>query len=494
MSSQSSLRNFIDGEWTHFEASEATPVFNPSLGETIAESPVGNASLVNAAVAAAKDANAAWADTPPIARARIFFRYRQLLEANFEEISQIVSKEHGKTLAESKAELQRGMECVEYACAAPELLKGESLENIARGIDCEVLRRPLGVCVGITPFNFPVMIAMWMYPLALVSGNTFILKPSEKVPHSAIRIVELLHEAGLPKGVLNLIQGGKTVVEALLRHPDVQAVSFVGSSPVAKYIYEEGTRHGKRVQANGGAKNHAIVMPDAEVDKTVSGIIGGAFGCAGERCMAISSAIVIGDANLRVLPSLTRAADSIKVNRTDIESDAAMGPLITSEHRDRVASIIGNAVDEGGKALSDGRDLKIDGAPKGFFLGPTIIDDVTPDMAIGKTEVFGPVLGVMRAGTLAEAIQLANATAFGNGAAIFTQSGSAAREFSRHVEAGMIGINVGVPAPMAMFPFSGWNESFYGDLHIQGRDGIRFYTREKTVTSRWFGNEDVWRK
>lgn len=485
---------FINGEWITRHDLATSPVHNPSTGEVIAQTPLADTSTVNEAVRAAADAFPRWWETPAIDRARVLFKYRALLEANFDEICRIISREHGKTLAESRGELQRGLECVEYACGIPELLKGECLENIARGIDCEVIRQPLGVCAGITPFNFPVMIAMWMFPLAIASGNTFIFKPSEKVPLTAIRIIQLLEEAGLPKGVLNLVHGGKESVDALLNHAEVRAISFVGSTPVAKYIYEAGTRNGKRVQANGGAKNHVIIMPDADVKTSVAGIMGGAFGCAGERCMAIATAVCVGDASKSVLPALADSARNLKIGPTDRNPQPQMGPVITREHCDRVSELITQGAEQGGKLLSDGRGVSVSDAPNGFYVGATVVDEVQPDSTLAEVEVFGPVLSVMRAGSLEEALDLANASAFGNGTGIFTTSGSAAREFKHRVKAGMVGINVGVPAPMAMFPFSGWDSSFFGDLHIQGRDGVRFYTREKTVTSRWFGEGDVWRK
>lgn len=485
---------FINGDWLDQPHLPNSPVHNPSTGEVIARTPLADAATVDLAVQAAKAAFPGWWETPAIERARVLFNYRTLLEQHFDGICKIISLEHGKTLAESRGELQRGLECVEYACGIPELLKGEYLENIARGIDCEVIRQPVGVCAGITPFNFPAMIAMWMFPLAIAAGNTFLFKPSEKVPLTAIRLIELLQEAGLPKGVLNLVHGGKESVDALLTHPDVSAISFVGSTPIAKYIYETGTRNGKRVQSNGGAKNHVIIMPDANVKSSVDGIMGGAFGCAGERCMAIATAVCVGDASKTVLPELANAARNLKVGPTDREPQPKMGPLITREHCDRVNELITTGAEQGGKLLSDGRTVKVSETPNGYYVGATVVDEVQLDSTLSTTEVFGPVLGVMRASNLEEALALANASAFGNGTSIFTTSGSAAREFKHRVQAGMVGINVGVPAPMAMFPFSGWNASFFGDLHIQGRDGIRFYTREKTVTSRWFGEGDVWRK
>jgi malonate-semialdehyde dehydrogenase (acetylating) / methylmalonate-semialdehyde dehydrogenase len=485
---------FIAGKWREVQGNGTSPVFNPSRGTTIAEVPMCGADVVDEAVQAAADAFPAWRDTPPVERARLFFRYRQLIEENFDRICQSVSREHGKTLAEARGSIHRGIENIEYAYAAPTLLMGDTLENLARGVDCETMLQPLGVCVGITPFNFPAMVPMWMFPLALVCGNTFVLKPSEKVPLTVNLIIELLEKAGLPKGVLNVVHGGRECVDALLTHPKVKAISFVGSSPVAKHIFETGTRHGKRVQANGGAKNYIIVMPDADVRNTVEALSTAAFGCAGERCMAGSTAITVGKAADKVLPSLVEAARAIKVGPTDVAAQPDMGPVITAQHRDRVMSLVASGEKEGAKIIADGRDVKISNAPNGFYLGATIVDQVRNEMEIAREEVFGPVLNVMRMEDLDEAI--ANKSSYGNGTAIFTNSGKAAREFKNRVQAGMVGINVGVPATMAMFPFTGWNESFYGDLHIQGKEGVQFYTQQKVVTTRWFGDGagDVWKK
>lgn len=488
--------NFIGGEWKAPSRLPTTPIHNPSTGEVIGECPVSDAALVDEAVQAAAVAFPAWRDTPPVERARVFFRYRQLLEQNFERICQTISHEHGKTHVEARGSLFRGMENVEYACGIPSLLMGDTLENIARGVDCETILQPLGVCVGITPFNFPAMVPMWMFPTALACGNTFVLKPSEKVPLTAVLIIELLEQAGLPKGVLNVVHGGREVVDALLMHPTVKAISFVGSTPVARHIYETGTKHGKRVQANGGAKNYIVVMPDADVPKTVEAISTAAFGCAGERCMAGSTAITVGKASERLLPNLIDAARAIKVGRTDIPTQPDMGPVITAQHRERVMSLVASGEKEGAKIVCDGRTAKVADAPNGFFLGATIVDQVQHEMTIAREEIFGPVLNVMRMDDLDHAIEQTNRSAFGNGAAIFTNSGKAAREFKHRVKAGMVGINVGVPATMAMFPFTGWDESFFGDLHIQGREGVQFYTQQKVVSTRWFGEGvgDVWKK
>lgn len=486
----------IDSDWTVPQTSETSQVYNPSSGEVIAEVPMCGVDVVNDAVESAARAFPDWMETPPVERARVLFRYKMLLEDHFEELAETCTREHGKTITEARGDVRRGIEVVEYACGAPELLKGESLENIARGIDCHTIRQPLGVCVGICPYNFPALVPMWMYPMALACGNTFILKPSEKVPLTGIRLMELLQEAGLPPGVMNMVHGGKECVDALLTHPKVRAVSFVGSSHVAKYVFETGTQNGKRVQANGGAKNFVFVLPDAEHDKAVDGMVDGAFGCAGQRCMAASTAVVVGGAADSFIPPLVDAARAIRVGACDRDREAGMGALITQQHLDRVTGLIEEGAQEGADVLVDGRGVSVDGAPGGFYLGATIMDNVEDRMKICHEEIFGPVLNVMRFDNLEEAIETANKQAFGNGACIYTTSGKAAREFAHNVKAGMVGINVGVPAPLAYFPFSGWDHSFFGDIHLQGHDGIRFYTRQKVVTSRWFrpGEGDIWHK
>lgn len=486
--------SFVGGEWIAPEAFGALPVFNPALGETIAEVPVAGQALVDQAVQAASDAFPAWWETPAADRANILFRYKALLEQEFESIALTISTEHGKTISEARGDLRRGIQVVDYACGAPSLLQGESLENIARGIDCDAIRQPLGVCVGITPFNFPAMVPLWMFPLAIACGNTFILKPSEKVPLTATRLVALASEAGLPAGVLNLVLGGRETVDALLVHPDVRGVSFVGSTPVARHIFDVGTRHGKRVQAAGGAKNFILVMPDATVGESVRGLVEAAFGCAGERCMAGSTAIAVGKARDIVIPELVSAAKSIRVGAAFRDPSVQMGPVITAQHRDRVISLINAGERDGAKVAADGRMANVPDAPNGFYVGATILDGVRPGTTVMNEEIFGPVLSVMHMDDLDAAIAAANQSAYGNGAAIFTNSGRAAREFKHRIRAGMVGINVAVPAPMAFFPFSGWNESFFGDLHLQGREGVAFYTQQKVTTSRWFapGEGDVW--
>ncbi|HEU5070126.1 MAG TPA: CoA-acylating methylmalonate-semialdehyde dehydrogenase [Verrucomicrobiae bacterium] len=486
---------FIGGEWVQPRLA-GTPVFNPSVGEVIAECPAGTAAEVNAAVEAAQAAFPAWMQTPVVERVRILARFKMLLEENFEAIVRCNTREHGKTLVESRGDVKRGLEVIEFALGVPSLMMGEVLENVARGIDCEAIRQPLGVCAGITPFNFPAMVPLWMYPIAIACGNTFVLKPSEKVPLTALKIARLLEQAGLPKGVLNIVHGGREVVDALLTHPKVRAISFVGSTPIARYIYEVGTRHGKRVQANGGAKNYVIIMPDADVENTTRGVIEAAFGCAGERCMAGSTAVLVRGAEQTVLPTLVEATQRLKVGPTDRDAQPDMGAVITRQHRDRVVQLIEAGVAEGAKIPADGRRVKIPEAPKGFYVGPTILDHVDHQMTVAREEIFGPVLNVMHMEDLNDAIDLANRSCYGNGASIFTRSGKAAREFKHRVKAGMVGINIGVPASMAWFPFNGWDESFFGDLHMQGKEGVQFFTQLKVTTSRWFsyGEEDIWHR
>jgi malonate-semialdehyde dehydrogenase (acetylating)/methylmalonate-semialdehyde dehydrogenase len=459
-------------------------VFNPSTGAVQARVPFCTAEEIDQAVRSAADALPDWSETPAVERARVMFRFREKLESHFEELAAVVTREHGKTIAEARAEIQRGIEMVEFACGIPNLLMGQALENLASNVDCETSRHPVGVCVGITPFNFPSMVPMWMFPVAITCGNTFILKPSEKVPLSAIELGKLLTEAGLPPGVFNIVHGDKTAVDALLKHPQVRAISFVGSTGVARYIYETGTSQGKRVQAAGGAKNHLIIMPDADLDQAVRALQASAFGCAGERCMAGSIAVPVGRIADDVVEGLCKAGKQMKVGATDGGAAVDMGPLISAAHRDRVTSYLDVASGEGATIALDGRAFDLPG--KGFLLGPSVVDRVAPTMRLAKEEVFGPVLSVVRAGDLDEALAIGRQCEYGNGACIFTQSGWAARQFKRYFNAGMIGINLGVPAPMAWFPFTGWNKSFYGDLHIQGAEGVQFYTQQKMTMTRWF--------
>jgi malonate-semialdehyde dehydrogenase (acetylating) / methylmalonate-semialdehyde dehydrogenase len=459
-------------------------VFNPSTGRVQARVPLGTTAEVDQAVRAAAEAWPAWNETPAVERARVMFRFRQLLHEHFDELAALITREHGKTLSEARAEIQRGIEMVEFSCGIPSLLLGQSVENIASQVDCETIRHPVGVCVGITPFNFPSMVPLWMFPVAITCGNAFVLKPSEKVPLSAMRLAELLGDSGLPAGVMNVVHGDKSVVDALLVHPLVKAISFVGSTDVARHIYRLGTANGKRVQAAGGAKNHIIVMPDADLDQAVGALRASAFGCAGERCMAGSIAVPVGRIADDVVAGLVRVGSELTVGPTDGGADVDMGPLITRDHRDRVAKYLDVASGEGASVVLDGRERQLPDA--GFLLGPSVVDHVKPEMRLAREEVFGPILSVVRAGDLDEALAIGQQCDYGNGACLFTRSGWAARQFKRYFNAGMIGINVGVPAPMAWFPFTGWNKSFYGDLHMQGTEGIHFYTQQKMTMSRWF--------
>jgi malonate-semialdehyde dehydrogenase (acetylating)/methylmalonate-semialdehyde dehydrogenase len=476
---------FVNGEWITSSATETSPVYNPSEGVQIAETPMCGASEISKAIEAAHAAFPAWANTPPTERAQLMFKFKELLERNFEDLSALVTREHGKTLEESRGSVRRGIEVVEFACGAPSLLLGDSLENIARNIDCDSIRQPLGVSVAIAPFNFPIMVPLWTLPVALVCGNTFILKPSEKVPLSAIRMSELLEEAGVPKGVFNLVHGGKEAVDTLLSHEHVKTVSFVGSTPVAKYIYQTATSNGKRVQSAGGAKNYMVVLPDADMDSTIDGIMGSAYGCAGERCMAGSVLICAEEAGNRFLEPLAETARAMRVGPTDRDLAAQMGPVVTQQHLANLHRGIESGLAEGADLIVDGREVSVSSTPDGFYLGPTVFDNVQPTMSIAREELFGPVLSVMHTDDMDGAIQNINGSGFGNAAVLFTSSGGAARKFRHEVSAGMVGINVGVPAPMAFFPFSGWNNSFFGDLHVQGSEGVSFFTRQKVTISRW---------
>lgn len=490
------LPNLIGGQWRASRATSFAPVMNPSRGQQIAAAPMSPAEEVDEAVREALKSFPDWAETPPNERAQVMFRLKGMLEAEFDSLARGISREHGKTLVEAKGDLRRGIEVVEFACGVPTLMMGESLQNIARGIDCHTDRVPLGVVAGICPFNFPALVPMWMWPVALACGNCFILKPSEKVPLTMQRVAEMLRLAGLPDGVFSIVHGGREVVDALLEHPDIQAVSFVGSTPVAEAIYQKGCLHGKRVQAAGGAKNFLVILPDADPEPTATALRDSAFGCAGERCMAGSVAVCVGEAGERVLPGLVDLIGQMKVGPTDGAAQPDMGALISAGHRDRVNELISLGESQGGKVIADGRGTRVEEAPEGYYVKPTIIDRLDYNNELATTEIFGPVLSVMRARSLDEAIAAANRQSFGNGACVFTTSGKAAREFRTRVSAGMVGINVGVPAPMAYFPFSGWNRSFFGDLHVQGKEGVQFYTKQKTTTTRWFrfGEGDIWVK
>ena len=473
----------IDGAWERPQGRGMHPVICPASGATIAEMPYADESDIDRAVRAAHNAFLKWRDVPVVDRVQVLYRYKALLEKHAEEVAAILTRENGKTAEDAKAEVRRGIQMVEVACGMPSLMMGETLNDVARDIDSQSIRQPIGVCAGITPFNFPAMVPMWMYPFAIACGNAFVLKPSEKVPLTPARVTELLSEAGLPAGVMNLVHGDKRAVDALLHHPLVKAVSFVGSTPVAKYIYATAAAEGKRVQALGGAKNHLVVMPDADMPKTVEAIIGSAFGAAGERCLAGSVLVAVGDAAGPLLDLLVKRTKSLVVGDGS-KPGVEMGPLVTSEHCRRVRGYIEKGVAEGATLLCDGRAFQ--GTGGGFFLGPTIFDQVTPQMTIARDEIFGPVLSVMRVKTLEDAIELVNNSPYGNATSIFTSNGKAAREYSSSIEVGMVGVNVGVAAPMAFFPFTGWKNSFFGDLHAHGKDAVRFYTEQKVIMTRWF--------
>ena len=483
---------WIGGRPVGSASGRAGDVFDPATGEVIRRAPFASAEEVGAAVAAAKAAFPAWRDTPPVRRARILARFRELLEANRDALARLVSEEHGKTLPDAAGSVQRGIEVVEFVCGAPHLLKGERAEDVGRGIDTHSALQPLGVCAGITPFNFPAMVPLWMFPVAIACGNTFVLKPSEKVPSTSLRMAELFKEAGLPDGVLNVVPGDREAVEAILAHPEVAAVSFVGSTPVARHVYETATRHGKRVQALGGAKNHAVVLPDADLAFTADALVGAGYGSAGERCMAISAVVAVGAAGDPLVEALAERASSLPVG-PGAERGIEMGPVITAAHRDRIVGLVAAGEAEGARLVVDGRKLRVPRGEKGFFVGPTLFDQVTPAMSIYREEIFGPVLVVLRAGSLDEAIEIVNRNPWGNGTAVFTRSGAAAQRFARDVQVGMVGVNVPIPVPMAFFSFGGWKQSLFGDLHVHGPEGIAFYTRSKVVTTRWPASDEVLR-
>ena len=476
------IPNLIGSEWrATVDGGGSLPIFNPATGEVIERVPLSGAADVDAAVQAAAKAYEAWSRTAVMERVRLMFRFKALLEDHVEDLARIITRHHGKTLDESRGEVRRGIEVVDFACGAPTLLQGRTLRDVSGGVDQDLYRYPVGVCAGIPPFNFPVMIPLWMFPLAVVAGNTFVLKPSERTPLGGQRLAEIFLEAGFPEGVLNVVHGGREAVDALLAHPGIRAISFVGSAPVARYVYQTAAAAGKRVQALGGAKNHIVVMPDADPELTVPAILNSAFGNAGERCLAGSVAVAVGNAADRLLDGLKDGASKMVVGPGD-QAGVQVGPLIRADHRDRVAAFVAKGLAEGASLVVDGRgEMK----RPGFFLGPTVLDGVTSEMEVGHEEIFGPVLSVARAASLDEAIAHANRMALGNMATIFTQSGRSAREFRDRVEAGMTGINVPIAQPFAFFPFSGWKGSFYGDLHVHGTDGIEFYTRKKVVVTRW---------
>ena len=478
------LHLWINGQRVQSPGSRMGEVFNPATGKPVRQVPLADKTDVEAAVAAARAAFPAWRDTTPLRRARILTRFRELMEQHRDELARLASEEHGKTLADAAGSVQRGIEVIEFASGVPHLLKGEKAEDVGRGVDCHSLLQPVGVCAGITPFNFPVMVPLWMFPVAIACGNCFVLKPSEKVPSCSLRMAELLQEAGLPDGVFNVIPGDKEAVDALLAHPDVGAISFVGSTPVARSIYETGAKNGKRVQALGGAKNHAVVMPDADLEFTAEALVGAAYGSAGERCMAISTVVAVAEAGDQLLPLLREKAAQVRVGRGNV-AETGMGPVISAAHRDRIVSLIDSGLAQGADLVLDGRAIEVAGCEDGFFVGPSLFDRVTPEMDIYKEEIFGPVLIVLRADSFDAAVKLINANPYGNGTAIFTGSGHWARRFENEIEVGMVGVNVPIPVPMAFFSFGGWKASLFGDLHMHGMEGVYFYTRTKVVTSRW---------
>jgi malonate-semialdehyde dehydrogenase (acetylating) / methylmalonate-semialdehyde dehydrogenase len=479
------LSNFVDGRWIPASATDFVDVHNPARGTVIARAPLSTSRDVELAVTAATIAFAGWSETPPVVRARAMFRFKALLEEHFEELARLVTTEHGKTLDESRGSVRRGIECVEVACGGPSMLMGYGLENVAPGIDCTVMRQPIGVCAAIAPFNFPAMVPLWFLPFAVACGNTFVLKPSEQVPLSQARMFELLQQCDLPPGVVNLVHGGREVVEAICDHPGIRAVSFVGSTPVARLVYQRATHAGKRVQALGGAKNFVIVMPDADLDRSIPTIAESFYGCAGERCLAGSVLVPVGEAHAPARDRLIEAAAALKVG-DGLEPGVAMGPVISRPHHQRVVTYVERGVSEGARLALDGRTTRVADRPDGFFIGPSVFDEVNPAMAIGHEEIFGPVASVCPVKDLDGAFKLMDAHPNANATSIFTSSGKAAREFSHRATASMVGVNIGVAAPMAYFPFGGARDSFFGDLKVHGRDAFEFYTDKKVTISRWY--------
>ena len=476
------LSHWIDGQAVAGASGRMGDVFNPAIGEKIAEVPLASVEEVNKAVASAHAAFADWSAAPPIRRARVMFKFKELIEANMDEFAAIVTREHGKVLSDAAGSITRGLEVLEFACGIPHLVKGEFSEAVGTGVDSYSMRQPLGVVAGITPFNFPAMVPMWMFPISLACGNTFILKPSEKDPSAANFMAELLKQAGCPDGVFSVVHGDKVAVDAILEHRDISAVSFVGSTPIARYIHQTATTNGKRVQALGGAKNHMLVLPDADIGLAADAAVSAAYGSAGERCMAISVAVAVGDVADPLIEAIADRTSKLKIGAGD-DPDAEMGALITREHRDRVAGYIGGAAEAGATLVLDGRETEFD--TDGFFLGCSLIDNVTPDMDVYKDEVFGPVLAVVRVDTYDEALELLNNNPFGNGTAIFTRDGGAARQFCEDAPVGMVGVNVPIPVPVGYHSFGGWKDSLFGDTHMYGPEGIRFYTKAQAITTRW---------
>jgi len=478
------LHHWIDGRATEGSPERHDPLHDPAVGARTGTLPIASVADVDAAVASANAAFPGWRDTSLAQRNRVLFRFRDLVDRHSDELAALITAQHGKVLADAKGEVTRGLDVIEFACGLPHLLKGEHSEDVSTGIDAFSVRQPLGVVAGITPFNFPAMVPLWMFPIAIACGNTFVLKPSEKDPAANVRLAELFSEAGLPPGVLNVLHGDAVAVNRLLEHPDVEAVSFVGSTPIARHVYETGTRAGKRVQALGGAKNHMVVLPDADIGQAADAAVSAGYGSAGERCMAISVVVAVGDVADRLVPAIVERIDGLKTGPGAADG-VDMGPLVTEAHRDRVRSYVDLGVEEGAELVVDGRDLTVDGAEAGYWLGPCLFDRVRPEMKVYLDEIFGPVLSVVRVDTFDEAVDLVNACEYGNGTAIFTNDGGAARTYHRDVQVGMVGINVPIPVPMAYFSFGGWKASLFGDTHVHGMEGVRFYTRAKAVTVRW---------
>jgi malonate-semialdehyde dehydrogenase (acetylating)/methylmalonate-semialdehyde dehydrogenase len=479
------LRNYIGGQWIEASTARALAVENPATGETLARVPLSSRADLDRAVTVAREAFQTWRRVPAVQRARYLFKFRALLEKHAEELARIVTQEHGKTLDESRGDVRRGIENVEHACGIPTLMMGDTVEDVAAGIDCETIRQPLGVFAAVTPFNFPAMVPLWFWPYAVATGNTYIVKPSEQVPLAQQRMFELAHDAGFPAGVLNLLHGDKDVVEGILEHPGIAGVSFVGSTPVAQLVYKRAAKHGKRVQALGGAKNHLLVMPDAELDKTVATLVESCFGCAGQRCLAGSVVVAVGEVYEQLRDRLVETAKQLVVGN-GLEPGVTLGPVVSGRQKDRILSAIEAGIKEGGKLLLDGRRVEVPGYPRGHFLGATIFDGVTSDMSLAREEIFGPVMVLRRAKNLDEAIAMIHASEYANATSIFTQSGKAAREFRYRAGVSMMGVNIGVAAPMAFFPFGGTKSSFFGDTKAHGKDSINFFTDQKVVISRWF--------
>jgi malonate-semialdehyde dehydrogenase (acetylating) / methylmalonate-semialdehyde dehydrogenase len=482
--SAADIGHHINGRAVASTSGRSQAVYNPATGAVARQVALASAAEVNAAVAAGVAAFPAWSDMPPIRRSRIMFKFLELMNQHRDTLAAIITAEHGKVFTDAQGEVSRGIDIIEFACGIPQLLKGDYTEQVSTGIDNWTLRQPLGVVAGVTPFNFPCMVPLWMFPVAIAAGNCFVLKPSERDPSAPMLMAELLKQAGLPDGVFGVVQGDKLAVDTLLTHPDVKAISFVGSTPIAQYIYETGAHHGKRVQALGGAKNHLVVMPDADLDQTVDALIGAGYGSAGERCMAISVAVAVGDVADKLVAALAARAKTLKI-KNGMELDAEMGPVITREALNRIEGYIATGVTEGATLVVDGRGCKVSGFEGGFFTGGTLFDHVTPAMRIYKEEIFGPVLSVVRVADFAAAVDLVNAHEFGNGVACFTSDGNVAREFARRIQVGMVGINVPIPVPMAWHGFGGWKKSLFGDIHAYGEEGVRFYTKQKSVMQRW---------